>query len=275
MESMNKHLVSIDDVDTINRIELFSVTEILKGHLSDFRYRLKGKILTNLFYEPSTRTSSSFHAAMCKLGGDVIPINDVTYSSVAKGENLEDTIRTMNNFCDAIVLRSRTAGDAAIAAGVSDVPIINAGDGAGEHPTQTLLDLFTIHEAFGRTQNLKVTFIGDIQNGRTVKSLSKALMKSNELTFRDTYNTDDLPKSDVYYFTRVQRERGSEGSYQMTRDMVNKMPEDCIVLHPFPRNEEIPKWFDNDPRSWYFKQMNNGLYVRMAILMDMIKIDNF
>ena len=272
---MNKHLVSIDDVDTINRIELFSVTEILKGHLSDFRYRLKGKILTNLFYEPSTRTSSSFHAAMCKLGGDVIPINDVTYSSVAKGENLEDTIRTMNNFCDAIVLRSRTAGDAAIAAGVSDVPIINAGDGAGEHPRQTLLDLFTIHEAFGRTQNLKVTFIGDIQNGRTVKSLSKALMKSNELTFRDTYNTDDLPKSDVYYFTRVQRERGSEGSYQMTRDMVNKMPEDCIVLHPFPRNEEIPKWFDNDPRSWYFKQMNNGLYVRMAILMDMIKIDNF
>ena len=135
--------------------------------------------------------------------------------------------------------------------------------------------MFSIHVSFGRTQNLKVTFIGDIQNGRTVKSLSKALMKSNELTFRDTYNTDDLPKSDVYYFTRVQRERGSEGSYQMTRDMVNKMPEDCIVLHPFPRNEEIPKWFDNDPRSWYFKQRNNGLYVRMAILMDMIKIDNF
>ena len=268
---MNKHLVSIDDFDAIDRLELFSLVEILKGHQSDFRYRLKGKILTNLFYEPSTRTSSSFHAAMCKLGGEVIPINDVTYSSVAKGENLEDTIKTMNNFCDTIVLRSRNAGDAAIAAGVSDVPIINAGDGNGEHPTQTLLDLFTIYEKFGRTKNLKVTFIGDIKNGRTVRSLSKALEKSNELTYRDTYNTDDLPKSDVYYFTRVQRERGSEGSYQMTIDMVNKMPKDCIVLHPFPRNEEIPKWFDKDPRSWYFKQMSNGLYVRMALLIKMMK----
>ena len=131
--------------------------------------------------------------------------------------------------------------------------------------------MFTIYEKFGRTKNLKVTFIGDIKNGRTVKSLSKALEKSNELTYRDTYNTDDLPKSDVYYFTRVQRERGSEGSYQMTIDMVNKMPKDCIVLHPFPRNEEIPKWFDKDPRAWYFKQMSNGLYVRMALLIKMMK----
>ena len=262
-----QHLISIKDLDCAQVQEIFNYTKKIKKHPSKYRKKLKGKILTNLFYEPSTRTSSSFHTAMNHLGGDVISINDVTYSSISKGENLEDTIITMGNYSDIIVLRSKFVGDAQKASDVSTVPIINAGDGVGEHPTQTLLDLFTIYEKFGRTYNLKVTFIGDITNGRTVKSLSKALENWCELNFRDTYNVNDLPESDVYYFTRVQRERGSEGSYKMTRDMVKRMPEDCIVMHPFPRNEEIPRWFDKDPRARYFDQMQNGLYVRMALLL--------
>ena len=261
------HLVSIDDLDCTQVQKIFESAEKIKRNPSKYRKKLRGKILSNLFYEPSTRTSSSFHAAMSKLGGDVISINEITYSSVAKGENLEDTIVTMGNYSDIIVLRSKFAGDAQKAANVSTVPIINAGDGIGEHPTQTLLDLYTIWEKFGRTHNLTVTFIGDIQNGRTVKSLNKALEKWCALHFRDTYNTTDLPKSDVYYFTRVQKERGSEGSYRMTGEMVSKFPDDCIVMHPFPRNEEIPRWFDGDPRARYFEQMRNGLYVRMALLL--------
>ena len=138
------HLVSIDDLDCTQVQKIFERAEKIKRNPSKYRKKLRGKILSNLFYEPSTRTSSSFHAAMSKLGGDVISINDVTYSSVAKGENLEDTVITMGNYSDVIVLRSKNAGDAQKAANVSSVPIINAGDGNGEHPTHTLFDLYTI-----------------------------------------------------------------------------------------------------------------------------------
>jgi len=261
-----QHLVSIDDLDHIGTEEIFQLTEKIKNYPIKYRKKGVGKILTNLFYEPSTRTSSSFHAAMSKLGGDVISINEVEYSSVAKGENLEDTIVTMGNYSDIIVLRSKTAGDAQKAAMVSTVPIINAGDGNGEHPTQTLLDIYTIWEKYKKTYGLTITFLGDIKNGRTVHSLHRALENWCECHFRETYDVDDLPKSDIYYFTRVQKERGSVGSYQMTEEMVKKMPEDCMVMHPFPRNEEIPQWFDNDDRAYYFEQMKNGLYVRMALL---------
>ena len=263
---MVDHLVSIenllqDDIDI-----LFYRVQDIKHGLNKFKNHLHDKILANLFYEPSTRTSSSFAAAMYRLGGNVISINDVNYSSVSKGENLEDTIRTMGCYSDIIVLRSRTSGDAHIAASVSEVPIINAGDGTGEHPTQTLLDLYTIQENFGRIKDLTITFVGDIVNGRTVHSLSKVL-KNCQVNYCDTYDLDKLPKSDVYYLTRVQKERGSKGSYQLTKEHVEQMPEDCIVMHPFPRNNEIPKWFDDDPRAKYFEQMKNGLYMRMAILM--------
>ena len=261
------HLISIEDLNYTKIKQIFRCTEKIKKNPSKYRKKLKGNILSNLFYEPSTRTSSSFHAAMLKLGGEVLSINEINYSSVSKGENLQDTIRTMGCYSDIIVLRSQNEGDAKLAAEVSEVPIINAGDGSGEHPTQTLLDLYTIYENFDRIEDLTVTFIGDIVNGRTVHSLSKALENKNSINFRDTYDVKDLPKSDVYYFTRVQRERGSEGSYEMTKDMVSKMPDNCIVMHPFPRNEEIPIWFDNDPRAKYFEQMKNGLYVRMSLLM--------
>tara|TARA_Y100000590_G_C15442632_1_gene909463 strand:+ start:109 stop:912 length:804 start_codon:yes stop_codon:yes gene_type:complete len=262
------HLVSINDLKDEFIEILFNRTSILKKELpSMYKDSLRGKILTNLFYEPSTRTSSSFHAAMLKLGGEVLSINEITYSSVSKGENLQDTIRTMGCYSDIIVLRSQNDGDAKLAAKVSEVPIINAGDGKGEHPTQTLLDLYTIYENFGRIKNLTITFIGDIVNGRTVHSLAKALEKKCVINYCSTYDVDKLPKSDVYYLTRVQKERGSTGSYQLTKDHVKEMPNKCIVMHPFPRNEEIPRWFDNDPRAKYFDQMKNGLYMRMAILM--------
>ena len=175
MSSEKWHLISIEDLDQDGIQEVFQLTQKMKNYPNKYRKKGVGKILTNLFYEPSTRTSSSFHAAMSKLGGETISINDVNYSSVAKGENLEDTIVTMGNYSDIIVLRSKTAGDAQRAAMVSTVPIINAGDGSGEHPTQTLLDLYTIYEKYRRTEGLTITFLGDIENGRTVHSLHRAL----------------------------------------------------------------------------------------------------
>ena len=271
---MLKHLVSIDDLSYTEIQKLFYLTHSLKSGKGEYHSRiltdstyLRGKILANLFYEPSTRTSSSFAAAMYRLGGNVISINDVNYSSVSKGENLLDTIRTMGCYSDIIVLRSQNEGDAKLAAEVSDVPIINAGDGKGEHPTQTLLDLYTIYEHFDRIKNLTITFVGDIINGRTVHSLSKFLERKCIINYCKTYDVDKLPKSDVYYLTRVQRERGSVGSYQLTKEHVKEMPDNCIVMHPFPRNEEIPKWFDDDPRAKYFDQMKNGLYRRMSLLL--------
>mgnify|MGYP003950727941 FL=1 len=253
-------LISIDDIDIQ---EILNLASSIEKHGPTHTY--PDKILANLFYEPSTRTSASFAGAMYRLGGNVISINDVNYSSVAKGENLSDTIVTMANYADIIALRSKNKGDAKLASEVSSVPIINAGDGNGEHPTQTLLDLYTIYKKFGRINDLVVTFVGDIENGRTVHSLDKALIDSTKY-FIPTYDKNIWPESDVYYLTRVQRERGSKGSYSMKKEHIHHIPENSIVMHPFPRNEEIPTWFDKDPRAKYFEQMKNGLYVRMAIL---------
>jgi aspartate carbamoyltransferase catalytic subunit len=260
-----QHLVSIDDVDINHLITSAGLIE-----LNGPTHFKNPKILCNLFYEPSTRTSSSFASAMYKKGGSVISINDVNYSSVSKGENLQDTIRTMANYSDVIVLRSKTAGDAKIAASVSAVPIINAGDGNGEHPTQTLLDLYTIHKEFGRIEDLTITFVGDITNGRTIHSLDKALTNCNK-HFIETFDKQIWPTSDVYYLTRVQHERGSTGRYSLRREHINHIPDHAIVMHPFPRNEEIPTWFDADPRGRYFEQMHNGLIMRQAILQDILK----
>jgi aspartate carbamoyltransferase catalytic subunit len=264
-----KHLVTLDELELQ---PIFKLADKIKLDPTHYQDALKNKIITNLFYEPSTRTSSSFASAMYKLGGQVISINDVNYSSISKGENLEDTIITMSNYCDLIVLRSKQAGDAQVASELNKVPIINAGDGTGEHPTQTLLDLYTIYKNIGRLDNLIITFVGDIENGRTVHSLDKALSSvNNEKHFINTFDHNAWPASDVYYLTRVQTERGSIGKYSMNRHHVINMPNECIVMHPFPRNEEIPRWFDTDPRAKYFEQMENGLYIRMALLLVMLK----
>ena len=260
---------------------------------------LQGKILANLFYEPSTRTSSSFMAAMMRLGGQVIPINNVQYSSVSKGESLPDTIRTLESYSDVIVIRHPEVGAAATAAYYAEKPVINAGDGVGEHPTQALLDLFTIVEELGQVDGLTITMVGDLKYGRTVHSLTKLLvnydvkfrfvspdilqMPSDVLdvvkgTGHSYEEVESLPdviaESDVLYVTRVQKERFTDLAeydrvkdlYVVDEELLTQAKEKMIVMHPLPRVGEISYGVDDDPRAAYFRQMRNGMYVRMAIL---------
>lgn len=260
---------------------------------------LKGKILVNLFYEPSTRTSASFTAAMERLGGSVIPINEVKYSSVAKGESLPDTVRSLECYSDVIVLRHPEVGASALAAQYARKPIINAGDGIGEHPTQALLDLFTIIEEKGIVDGLTITMVGDLKYGRTVHSLSRLLsLYDVKLNFvspeilrlpeeiiseleskgipiqEDTLLNQALSESDVLYVTRIQKERFEEpqdyenvkGTYVITSQSLAVAREDLILMHPLPRVGEISMDLDDDPRAAYFRQMEYGMYVRMALL---------
>ncbi len=260
---------------------------------------LKGKILANLFYEPSTRTSSSFTSAMERLGGSVIPINEVRYSSVAKGESLPDTVRTLECYADVIVLRHPEMGASAQAAEYARKPIINAGDGVGEHPTQALLDLFTIVEELGKVDGLVVTMLGDLKYGRTVHSLARLL---SQFVVRVNYVSPEilrmppgiveelrakglpqaehttldavLPTTDVLYVTRVQKERFEDleeyekvkGAFVITPETLKKAKDQMIIMHPLPRVGEISMEVDSDPRAAYFRQMEYGLYIRMALL---------
>lgn len=260
---------------------------------------LRGRVLANLFYEPSTRTSSSFMAAMQRLGGSAIPINEVRYSSVTKGESLPDTIRTLECYVDIIVLRHPEVGSAQIAADYASKPIINAGDGTGEHPTQALLDLFTIQEELGRIDGLSVAMVGDLKYGRTVHSLTRLLsMFDVRLSFvspeelrlpRELLHevqakgmpvaefadvAEVAAEADVLYVTRVQRERFDDqdlyeqvqGCYVITPELLRRARERMIVMHPLPRVGEISYEVDRDPRAAYFRQMENGMYIRMALL---------
>ncbi len=260
---------------------------------------LKGKILANLFYEPSTRTSSSFTAAMERLGGSVIPINEVRYSSVAKGESLPDTVRTLECYADVIVLRHPEIGASALAAQYARKPIINAGDGVGEHPTQALLDLFTIVSELNQVDGLTVTMLGDLKYGRTVHSLARLLslydvrlnyvspeilrmppeiiqeLNEKNIVQKEYATLDEvLPQTDVLYVTRVQKERfenldeyeSVKDAYVITPEVMREAKDRMIVMHPLPRVGEISMEFDNDPRAAYFRQMEYGLYVRMALL---------
>jgi aspartate carbamoyltransferase len=269
-------------------VERFGTADMLHGH-----------VLANLFYEPSTRTSSSFNAAMVRLGGRVLSINEVVYSSVSKGESLPDTVRTLECYADVIVLRHPEVGAAATAARYAHVPIINAGDGVGEHPTQALLDLFTIQEELGRVDGLKVAMVGDLKYGRTVHSLTRLLTQYHvELVFVSPdmlklppeivaevhgaglayRETDDIHNiigdADVLYVTRVQKERFSDLAlydavkehYVVDPTLMARAKEDMIVMHPLPRVGEIAYAVDDDPRAAYFRQMRNGMYIRMALL---------
>jgi aspartate carbamoyltransferase catalytic subunit len=261
---------------------------------------LAGSVLTCLFYEPSTRTSASFIAAMERLGGSVIPITQgVQFSSVSKGETLADTIRTLEQYSDVIVLRHPEIGSAQTAADYAEVPVINAGDGPGEHPTQALLDLFTIREELGTVDGLKVAMVGDLRYGRTVHSLTKLLAQydvslrfvspeilrmpmviMNEiidagLDVRETHDVADVIENvDVLYVTRVQKERFTDlaqyeevrDQYEITPELMEKAKENMIVLHPLPRVGEIHYAIDADPRAAYFRQVKNGMYIRMALL---------
>ncbi len=271
---------------------------VMVEHVGTFDL-LKGKILANLFYEPSTRTSSSFTAAMERLGGSVIPINEVRYSSVAKGESLPDTVRTLECYADVIVLRHPEVGSAAIAAQAARKPVINAGDGIGEHPTQALLDAFTIREELGHVDGLTVTLLGDLKHGRTVHSLARLLslykvrvnyvspdilrmppdlmeelQKKGLEQFEYATLEPCLADTDVLYVTRVQKERFTDDAvyesvkdaYVIDKEVMRRAKERMIVMHPLPRVGEIDPAIDNDPRAAYFRQMEYGLYVRMALL---------
>ncbi len=258
------------------------------------------RVLACLFYEPSTRTSASFIAAMERLGGSVIPITQgVQFSSVSKGESLHDTIRTLEQYSDLIVLRHPETGSAQIAADAAQIPVINAGDGTGEHPTQALLDLFTIKEELGRLDGLHVAMVGDLRYGRTVHSLAQLLIRYDvRFTFvspeilrlpldymnqikdagkqvRETYNVADvIGAADVLYVTRVQKERFGDLAqyetvkdyYRITPDVMAQAKDNAVVLHPLPRVNEIDVRVDADPRAAYFRQVRNGMYIRMAIL---------
>lgn len=261
---------------------------------------LKGRVLACLFYEPSTRTSSSFIAAMERLGGSTIPITQgVQFSSVSKGETLADTIRVLEQYADVIVLRHPETGSAAQAAKAASVPILNAGDGPGEHPTQALLDLFTIREELGTIDGLKIAMIGDLRYGRTVHSLTKLLLQydvslrfvspeilrlpltlmnkviDKGMSVRETHDVADvIENADVLYVTRVQKERFTDLAqyeevkdyFKITPELMKKAKEKMIVMHPLPRVGEIHDSVDNDPRAAYFRQVKNGMYIRMALL---------
>lgn len=304
-----KHILTADQFTKNDLIDLVfranhhreqSLDTILREH--EPIHNTVGKILVNLFYEPSSRTFASFYSAMLRLGGHVIPVQEAgTYSSAVKGESLEDTIRTMECYVDVIVLRHKENGAAERAAAVSGVPIINAGDGSNEHPTQALLDFFTIIKerraslVRGTEQGindclngLTISIMGDLKHGRTVKSLVKLLRKfdvkinwvaPSELRIPAEYveatdhETEDLNevirKTDVLYVTRAQLERMSVQptvAYGVTLDHMALAKRNMVLMHPLPRQQELPTSLDTDRRSAYFRQMKYGLFMRMAVL---------
>lgn len=280
-----KNFVSVSSLTKEDIALVFSTARNMKNPSNV----LQGKIMTALFYEPSSRTYGSFISAMQRLGGGFIPIQGVAYSSVSKGETLEDTVATFARLSDIIVLRHPDEGAAGIAANVSTVPVINAGDGTGEHPTQALLDLYTIQSHFQDISNLMITFAGDLKNGRTVHSLRALLsmykpkkihyISPPELTLPDAHGSLDLEavlsETDVLYVTRVQKERFSDAAeyerlknvFCITAGTMKKLKKSAILMHPFPRVGEIVPPVDTDARAVYLReQISNGLYVRMALL---------
>lgn len=294
-------ILSVSQFERSDLDYIFSVAHEMRVLVERFGSAdmLQGKILANLFYEPSTRTSSSFMAAMMRLGGQVIPINSVQYSSVSKGESLPDTVRTLESYADVIVIRHPDVGSAETAARYAQKPIINAGDGVGEHPTQALLDLFTILESLGNVNGLKVAMVGDLKFGRTVHSLTKLLVnyevefafispeilrmpedvlgvvRQSGRPFAVSENVHDvIAEADVLYVTRVQKERFSDlTEYERHKDfyvvdeaLMERAKQRMIVMHPLPRVNEIAYTVDSDPRAAYFRQMRNGMYIRMALL---------
>jgi aspartate carbamoyltransferase catalytic subunit len=297
------HVIEAQQFDVPTLGKLFDVTQSMEkmvegGGTSEYHNR----IMATLFYEPSTRTRFSFETAMHRLGGRVISTeNAAEFSSVAKGETLEDTIRIMSGYADVIVMRHYEVGAAKRASLVSQVPVINAGDGVGQHPTQALLDLYTIRKEIGRTDDLRIAMVGDLAQGRTVRSLAYLLSKFNGVRMyfvappllkmkqdildhlqehnvwfiEETELDKVLPEVDVVYQTRVQKERFGDriadyercrGVYLIDKASLSLLRSDAIIMHPLPRLDEISMDVDQDPRAAYFRQAQNGLYVRMALL---------
>ena len=297
------HVIEAQQFNTDLMAEIFAVAREMEQVVQHYGANiLNRRIMATLFYEPSTRTRLSFESAMRRLGGEVLTTESAQeFSSAAKGETLEDTIRVVTGYADVVILRHFEGGATERAAGVSEVPIINAGDGAGQHPTQALLDMYTIDREIGRLTDISIAMVGDLANGRTVRSLCYLLSKysgtkiyfvapaivrmkediKNYLTKSGIQyeEVDDLyevaPSVDVVYQTRIQRERfkhieeyeSARGKYVIGRKLLDCMPRSSVVMHPLPRVDEIvAEEVDVDPRAAYFRQAHNGLYVRMALL---------
>jgi aspartate carbamoyltransferase catalytic subunit len=292
------HVISSEQFDRPLLHRIFERASALAGVRDD---RLAHRVMASLFYEPSTRTRLSFESAMLRLGGAVLGTEAAhTFSSAIKGETLEDTVRMVSTYADVIVLRHDQEGAAARAAAVASVPVVNAGDGPGEHPTQALLDLYTIERELGHVEGVRIAFCGDLRFGRTARSLALllALYPGVEMTFvapavvqvrRDTLDrldargiewrladqlTDVLEGIDVVYQTRVQKERFTDAAeYEVARTairidgaLMQRLPASAIVMHPLPRVDEIAPEVDADPRAAYFRQAANGVAIRMALL---------
>ena len=295
-----RHIVESQQFDPAFLAELFEHAEALRQN--GYPGSLSRKVLASLFYEPSTRTRFSFEAAMHRLGGSVITTENAReFSSFAKGESLEDTIHIISGYADVIVMRHYEIGAAKRAAEISSVPVLNAGDGAGQHPTQALLDLFTLHRQFGRLDGLRVAMVGDLKYGRTVRSLAyllakykgvrlvfvapdvcrmhddiKAYLDRLDVKWEENSDLDAvLPAVDCVYMTRIQKERfldareyqAANNTYRLTAESLGRMRRDAIVMHPLPRVGEIDPSADRDPRAVYFEQARNGLWVRMALIL--------
>ena len=307
MELKGRHLIEPMDFTVAEMDKLFSEANRIIASPKDYTEVCKGKLLATLFYEPSTRTRFSFEAAMLRLGGQVIGFSEPNSSAASKGESIADTIKMTACYADIAVMRHPKEGSALVASRNSEIPLINAGDGGHHHPTQTLTDLLTIKLEKGNFSNITVGLCGDLKFGRTVHSLVYALNRYSgvrfvmispeelripeylrgkmELSGADFEETRDLrealPKLDVLYMTRVQRERffneedyiRLKDSYILDSKKLRKAKADLMVMHPLPRVNEISTDVDADPRAFYFKQAKNGMFIRMALLMALLGVN--
>ena len=299
----NRSLVSIDDFTTDEILKILDLAEEFENQ--PLQPLLAGKLVATLFFEPSTRTRLSFESAINKLGGKVIGFSDAANSSVSKGETLNDTIKTVSKYCDLIVMRHHVEGSARFASEIAGIPVINAGDGANQHPSQTLLDLYSIRKTQGRLENLNIFMVGDLKYGRAVHSLVMAMSRWNatfnfispdELKMPEEIKlyldnlglkyyehsdfTEIISKADIIYMTRVQRERFSDpieyekvkNVYVLKNSMLKNTKENMKILHPLPRVNEIDPDIDSNPKAYYFEQARNGVYTRQAILCSLLGI---
>lgn len=302
-----KHLIDIMELTTEEIDQMISVAKDIIANPGNYAEKCKGKKLATLFFEPSTRTRLSFEAAMYELGGNVLGFSEAQSSSAAKGESVSDTIRTVGAYADIIAMRHPKEGAPMVASRKSTVPIINAGDGGHNHPTQTLTDLLTISREKGRFEDLTIGFCGDLKFGRTVHSLIGAMSRYKNVKFilispdelkipeylkhevlekkgLEYVETTDLeaamPELDILYMTRVQRERffneqdyiRLKDSYILTPDKLENARDDLSILHPLPRVNEISVAVDDDPRARYFEQVLNGKFIRMALILKLLEV---
>ncbi len=301
-----RHLMSPLDFSVAELDKLFDLADDIQLHPAKYAHACDGKILATCFYEPSTRTRLSFESAMTRLGGRVIGFSDASNSSAAKGESVSDTIRVISCYADICAMRHPKEGAPMVAASKSGIPVINAGDGGHQHPTQTLTDLLTIRSRTGRLSDFTIGLCGDLKFGRTVHSLVNALvryenikfvfispeelkkpdyilsmLKEKDIPYEEVIRLEDkMPELDLLYMTRVQKERFfNEEDYVRLKDFYILDPkklalakEDCLVLHPLPRVNEIDVEVDDDARAVYFKQARYGVYVRMALILTLLEL---